>query len=909
MKKVHKSGKLSKSLAESHANIVLLVDDKSNIRFRTASIPPITGLPEEEYEKISIDEYCHPDDRKKFKTLIAEALTDPEKPIRADIRVRSKNGHFVRMEGLATNKLCDKNINGIVIDLHYVNKKKETEQKIIKTNRLYHFISQLNQMIVRAADEESLFKEACHIAVRQSEFGMAWIGIINKKTKILEPVVYVGMDPAFLSTLKIIVDKDNPEKNNAPAIALLEGQTVCSNDIDFDPVARPWRAEALKRGYLSAVAIPIKKSGGVIGSFNLYTTAKNFFNPEEIALLEQATGDISFALDFFEKETLRKKAEQAVVESSLRYKTLAEMSPVGIFHTDETGYTTYVNPRWCQISGMSCEDALGNGWLNAVHEEDKEKLLKGWVQATKDSRLSLSEYRFVHSDGSVTWVIGQAVPEINSQNHVIGYVGTITDITERKVSEEETKRSNIQLTLSQKIAHIGYWELDLNNQANYWSDEMYRLAGIENNQMPLDLDTYLLHVHPDDRDLVREAHRSVIETKHQLNIEFRFMKSEESICNFYSLGNLITDKTGNPIRIVGITQDITERKKNENEILKEKQLSDSIINSLPGAFYLYTREGKFLRWNTNFEKITKYTGDEIRNMSPLDFFDEDEKELLATKIANTFIYGEEHVEANILLKTNEKIPFYFTGIAIDYEGDTCLIGVGVDISDRIEAQEKIKHTSEQLRQLALHLQTIRDEERKRIGREIHDELGQQVTAIKMDVAWIDKNMPEKTIAVKNKLKNIIELLDGSNQSIRRILSELRSGFLNDHDLLEAIEGLGKQFTAHTGIPVKFALPENGITATAPIANCIFRLYQEAFTNITRYSGASEIMVALSTHNQIITAVVEDNGVGFDLTSIQNKRSFGILGMKERVLSLGGEFELISSPGEGTKITVSLPYVF
>src|SRR6185295_12453692 len=133
-----------------------------------------------------------------------------------------------------------------------------------------------------------------------------------------------------------------------------------------------------------------------------------------------------------------------------------------------------------------------------------------------------------------------------------------------------------------------------------------------------------------------------------------------------------------------------------------------------------TREGKFLRWNKNFEKITRYGADEIRNMNPIDFFDEDEKEVIAKKIANTFIYGEEHVEANVLLKTKEKIPFYFTGIAIDYEGDTCLMGVGIDISDRIQAQEKIKTTSEQLRQLALHLQTIRDEERKRIGREIHD---------------------------------------------------------------------------------------------------------------------------------------------------------------------------------------------
>jgi len=181
MKKIHKSGKLFHSLVENRDGIILLVDDKSNVRFRSST--QTTGLAEEKYEKISVNEYCHPEDRKKFKTVITEALANPGNPIRAAVRVKRKNGHYIRMEGVATNRLYDENINGIVIDLHYVNKRKETEQKIIKTNRLYHFISQLNQMIVRAADEESLFKEACHIAVRQSEFGMAWIGIINKKTK------------------------------------------------------------------------------------------------------------------------------------------------------------------------------------------------------------------------------------------------------------------------------------------------------------------------------------------------------------------------------------------------------------------------------------------------------------------------------------------------------------------------------------------------------------------------------------------------------------------------------------------------------------------------------------------------------------------------------------------------------
>jgi signal transduction histidine kinase len=234
------------------------------------------------------------------------------------------------------------------------------------------------------------------------------------------------------------------------------------------------------------------------------------------------------------------------------------------------------------------------------------------------------------------------------------------------------------------------------------------------------------------------------------------------------------------------------------------------------------------------------------------------------------------------------------------------MGVGIDISERVKAQEEIKLTSEKLRELTNHLLKIREEERKRIGREIHDELGQQLTAIKMDVSWIDKKIPDETPLIKNKLKNIITLLDGSNQSIRRILSELRPGILDDNGLLEALEWLNRQFTAQTGIPVEFETRETELKVPEPVSTCIFRVYQETFTNITRYANASKVVASLTIGNNSICIAVEDDGEGFDMTSAANKKSFGILGMKERILALNGIFKLVSQPGKGTRITIILP---
>ena len=134
-------------------------------------------------------------------------------------------------------------------------------------------------------------------------------------------------------------------------------------------------------------------------------------------------------------------------ESEQRYQTLAWISPVGIFRTDANGSTTYVNPKWCTISGLSVEQALGDGWLGAVHPDDRERLSQGWRESAQLHHSSFADYRFVRPDGTLAWVMGQAVPELNAEDQIVGYVGTITDITDRKRAEDEIYKLNAELEL------------------------------------------------------------------------------------------------------------------------------------------------------------------------------------------------------------------------------------------------------------------------------------------------------------------------------------------------------------------------------------------------------------------------------------------------------------------------------
>ncbi len=482
-----------------------------------------------------------------------------------------------------------------------------------------------------------------------------------------------------------------------------------------------------------------------------------------------------------------------------------------------------------------------------------------------------------------------------------------------------------------------------------------------------------------------------------------------------------------------LQQEIIIRQQAEREIIYEKELSDSLINTLPGVFYLYNEQGNFFRWNKNFETVTGYNSDEIVDKHPLDFFEGEDSKILEHKIKNVFEVGEDNVSAMFVDKWGNKTPYFFTGKMINYEGERCLMGVGIDISERAKIEEELVkseqslrqvlssitdifyvinkkyqitlmnrtakellskawgksievgrnildiipdnssepvvesfkkvfsgeavqyehfHSSEQmegwflvnyhpvinddeqiigayivtkniteiknaeaqvinynkqLQELTTHLLTVREEERLRIGREIHDDLGQQLTAIKMDVAWIDKKTADDNFLVKTKLKNIIGLLDGSNQSVRRILNELKPGILDEYGLVDALEWHSKQFMDSTGIPVIIETKESEIRLDEELAICIFRVCQEALTNVARHSGAEKVLISIVIANEKITVKIEDNGKGFKVNEAQNKGSFGLIGMNERARSLNGHFEIESAVGKGTIITISLPY--
>jgi len=254
----------------------------------------------------------------------------------------------------------------------------------------------------------------------------------------------------------------------------------------------------------------------------------------------------------------------------------------------------------------------------------------------------------------------------------------------------------------------------------------------------------------------------------------------------------------------------------------------------------------------------------------------------------------------------EEFPIEASISQVTVNGKQLLTVVLRDISTRVTAAEEIARSHRQLRDLYQQMHEVREAERVRIARELHDELAQWLTALKMDTSWLAGQLPREDDRMREKVERMKGIVDSTIVSVRRIASDLRPAMLDDLGLVPAIEHLLHEFSQRTGIVVGMDANASEVEFRDPLTTSVYRMVQEVLTNVARHARATEVRLAIRVEGDDLTVSARDNGIGIAGAQLNSGKSFGILGIKERARTLGGGAD-IYSPGEGgTVVEITVP---
>lgn len=593
------------------------------------------------------------------------------------------------------------------------------------------------------------------------------------------------------------------------------------------------------------------------------------------------------------------KTKQELRETEERYKTLVDAIDGIVWEADATTFKfQFVSRQAERLLGYPLEEWTNTPgfWEAHIHPDDRQWAIDFCVRATRERKSHEFEYRMIAKDGKTVW-LHDIVSVVEEEGKSLFLRGLMVDITERKIAQEVILQSEEKYRTLVEQATDGIFIADQTGRF-----VVVNSSGIKLSQYSME---ELMHMTiydlADPEDLKKNPfHFAEMASEHGARTERKMVKKDGSVIDIEVNAKFLSDG-----RFLAFIRDITERKKAQEEIKKARELSDKLIDSLPGVFYFYDETGKFIRWNKQLESVTGYSSDEIAAMHPTELFEGEEKDYIAKRIGAVFAEGVSDAEACFMTKDGRRIPYYFKAVLLIYDGRPCLLGTGIDITERVKAEEQLQESLREVRELTEYIQNVREEERAHMAREIHDELGQQLTVLKMDVSWLNKKIASGDEMIRQKIKSLTEMLDGTVRTVRRISSELRPSVLDDLGLVAAIDWNLKEFGRRSGLKTIFTEPGRDIKLPDTVKTGLFRIFQESLTNVARHSGAQKVEVSLQQTNGHFVLSIEDDGKGFD-TLNRTFKTLGILGMKERTAMMGGTYEINSSPGKGTIITVSVP---
>jgi two-component system sensor histidine kinase UhpB len=410
---------------------------------------------------------------------------------------------------------------------------------------------------------------------------------------------------------------------------------------------------------------------------------------------------------------------------------------------------------------------------------------------------------------------------------------------------------------------------------------------------------------------VLEAHRAALRDPGaaQRGVEFRIRRKDGRWRVFEALGSAFQYRSAGP-RSVLTLRDITDRQRAEEALRESEERLRLTLDAAKCGIWDWDIPSNRVTWSERVYELHGLTPetfggraeDFLRAVHPEDA--PQVGEAMRRALEERADYG---VEFRVIHPTTGETRWVWTNGQVLFGPDGTpvrMLGATLDATERRQAEAALRASHEQLRQLAHRLDEVREEEVTRISREIHDELGHALTALRLDLSWMVPKLRRNRQPVRQKADEMLKLVDDTIDTVRRIASGLRPPALEDLGLVAAVETLLERFADQTGIGVELKASADDVPKIARRA--LYRIVQEALTNVVRHSRASRVRVVLESSADLIRLEIADDGVGIPPGMIENPGSLGLVGMRERATALGADFKVEGGPGSGTIVRAALP---
>jgi len=604
--------------------------------------------------------------------------------------------------------------------------------------------------------------------------------------------------------------------------------------------------------------------------------------------------------------TGRVEAEQALQQSERKYRELFEQSVDAVNLVSPDGRILEANPAWFRLSGYTPETMSSYTARDAyVDPEGRARFLQ--AIALRDQ--VEDELQFRRKDGTIFDCHRIVTVRRAPDSSIVGFQTVFHDITDSKAAEQALRESE------ERFREL----FELSRDATYLLTADGHFIAV--NQAWLNLFGYtpeeVQHLDPHDLYEVPAERDDILLPKLQLesaitDMEVRFKKQDGT--GIDCLISLVAhrDRKGEMVAIHGVAHDITRQKKADRSLRESEARFRTLSENLDDTVARIDRDCRILYVNPALDRLSGQPHLEMVGhvLSDIPGFSSATLDATSDAIMHVFNTGRP-LSGSMDVQTHSGQRFIDWHISPERDDDGVLQTVLIhlhDVTALRETQEELRLAGERHRELSGHLQAAREHERTALARDLHDNIGQGLTALKFDLVSLKKQLQQESRqkGAINRLEGITTMLDTLALDVRQLSTELRPGMLDDLGLCAAMEWQVNSFVERTGIQCELSLPENDAQIPPTHAIVLYRVLQELLTNIARHSKATSARASLFMNEDSITLEIADNGIGISSSGVETSDSFGILGIRERLRPIEGEFTISGKRHKGTVATVRLP---